>query len=59
MAGRTELRVPDLGDFTDVEVIEVLVSGGDTVEVEDALVAVHKLPDDGQAKTAATLAARA
>ena len=41
MAGRTELRVPDLGDFTDVEVIEVLVSAGDTVEVEDALVTLE------------------
>jgi len=41
MAGRTELRVPDLGEFTDVEVIEVLVSAGDTVEVEDALVTLE------------------
>ena len=38
MADRLELKVPDLGDFSDVEVIEVLVSPGDTVAVEDGLV---------------------
>ena len=39
MAERIELKVPALGDFSDVEVIEVLVSPGDTVAVEDGLVA--------------------
>ena len=29
MADRIELKVPDLGDFADVEVIEVLVAPGD------------------------------
>jgi dihydrolipoamide dehydrogenase len=33
--------VPDLGDFADVEVIEVLVSSGDSVEIEDGLVTVE------------------
>jgi pyruvate dehydrogenase E2 component (dihydrolipoamide acetyltransferase) len=33
--------VPDLGDFDNVEVIEVLVGAGDTVEREDGLVTVE------------------
>ena len=32
-----EIRVPDIGDFTDVPIIEVLVSPGDTVAAEDPL----------------------
>lgn len=38
---RKTLVVPDLGDFTDVEVIEVLVGQGDTVEVEDPLITLE------------------
>jgi pyruvate/2-oxoglutarate dehydrogenase complex dihydrolipoamide acyltransferase (E2) component len=30
-----EIRVPDIGDFTDVPIIEIHVSPGDTVAVED------------------------
>ncbi len=41
MADRIELRVPDLGDFADVEIIEVLVSPGDEVAVEDGLVTLE------------------
>lgn len=41
MTNRMELKVPDLGDFTDVEVIEVLVKPGDTVAVEDSLVTLE------------------
>ena len=41
MADKTELSVPDLGDFSDVEVIEILVSVGDTVAVEDGLVTLE------------------
>jgi pyruvate dehydrogenase E2 component (dihydrolipoamide acetyltransferase) len=41
MAERKEIRVPDLGDFSDVDVIEVLVSPGDTVEVEDGLIVLE------------------
>ncbi len=41
MADRIELRVPDLGDFSDVEVIEVLVTAGDDVAVEDGLVTLE------------------
>lgn len=35
--GRQEIRVPDLGGATDVEVIEVAAGEGDAVEVEDGL----------------------
>lgn len=41
MADTVQLKVPDLGDFEDVEIIEVLVSAGDTVAVEDPLVTVE------------------
>ncbi len=37
----TEIRVPDIGDFTDVPVIEVLVKPGDSVNVEDPLVTLE------------------
>jgi pyruvate dehydrogenase E2 component (dihydrolipoamide acetyltransferase) len=33
--------VPDIGDFKDVEVIEVLVKAGDTVKVEQSLITVE------------------
>jgi len=41
MADTVQLKVPDLGDFEDVEIIEVLVSAGDTVGVEDPLVTIE------------------
>ena len=41
MASREELRVPDLGEFSDVEIIEVLVAAGDSVDVEDPLVTLE------------------
>lgn len=41
MADTQQLIVPDLGDFTDVEVIEVLASVGDVIAVEDGLVTVE------------------
>src|SRR5690606_12552844 len=37
----TELSLPDIGDFSDVEVIEVLVSEGDTIEAEQSLITVE------------------
>ena len=37
----TEVKVPDIGDFDDVPVIEILVSEGDEVEVEQALVTLE------------------
>ncbi|MEN9758936.1 MAG: hypothetical protein RL676_85 [Pseudomonadota bacterium] len=36
-----ELKVPDIGDFKDVEIIEVLVKAGDTVAVEQSLITVE------------------
>lgn len=41
MANLIELTVPDLGDFEDVEIIEVLVAVGDNVAVEDPLVTIE------------------
>ena len=37
----TILKVPDIGDFSDVEIIEVLVKPGDTVAVEQSLITVE------------------
>ncbi len=36
-----EVKVPDIGDFKDVEVIEVLVKAGDTVAKEQSLITVE------------------
>jgi len=36
-----EIRVPDLGDFDEVEVIEVMVKPGDTVAVDDPLITLE------------------
>ncbi|MDH3336549.1 MAG: dihydrolipoyl dehydrogenase [Gammaproteobacteria bacterium] len=41
MAERVKLTVPDLGEFSNVEVIEILVSPGDIVAVEDGLVTLE------------------
>jgi len=41
MTTTKNLVVPDLGDFENVEVIEVLVSVGDSVEREDGLIVVE------------------
>lgn len=41
MATETEIRVPDIGDFSDVEVIEVLVAPGDRVNKEDSLITLE------------------
>ena len=38
---RQEIQVPDIGDFKDVEVIDVLVSAGDTVHEEDSLITLE------------------
>src|SRR5437868_12155117 len=39
--GTQEVRVPDIGDFKDVPVIEVFVKTGDTVKAEDPLVTLE------------------
>ena len=36
-----EVKVPDIGDFSDVPVIEVFVKPGDTVKAEDSLVTLE------------------
>jgi len=36
-----EVKVPDIGDFKDIPVIEVLVKAGDSVKPEDALVTLE------------------
>ncbi len=36
-----EVRVPDIGDFKEVEIIEVLVKAGDTITKEQSLVTVE------------------
>ena len=41
VSGETVIRLPDIGDFEDVEVVEILVGPGDRVEVEDALVSIE------------------
>ncbi len=41
MAGPIEIKVPDIGDFKEVGVIEVLVAPGDRVEKEGSLITVE------------------
>jgi pyruvate dehydrogenase E2 component (dihydrolipoamide acetyltransferase) len=41
MSQGIEVKVPDIGDFTDVPVIEVFVKVGDTVKAEDPLVSLE------------------
>ena len=41
VAGPIELRIPDIGDFKDVTVIEIFVQVGDTVKVEQSLITVE------------------
>jgi len=36
-----EVKVPDIGDFKDVPVIEIFVKAGDTVKAEDSLVSLE------------------
>jgi pyruvate dehydrogenase E2 component (dihydrolipoamide acetyltransferase) len=40
-SGPVEVRIPDIGDFKDVTVIEVMVKPGDTIKVEQSLVTVE------------------
>lgn len=41
MATTQEVRVPDIGDFKDVEIIEILVKPGDSIKKEDSLIALE------------------
>ena len=37
----TKIKVPNIGDFKDVEVIEVLVSEGQSIKKNDALITIE------------------
>ena len=41
MSKIVNVEVPDIGDFTDVDIIEVLVSAGDRIAEEDALITLE------------------
>ncbi len=41
MADITQVKVPDIGDASGVDVIEVLVKVGDTIELEDGLIVLE------------------
>ncbi|NLR75511.1 dihydrolipoyl dehydrogenase [Leeia aquatica] len=41
MTTRIELKVPDIGDYKNVDVIELLVKVGDSVKVDDSLVTLE------------------
>jgi pyruvate dehydrogenase E2 component (dihydrolipoyllysine-residue acetyltransferase) len=41
MGELTQVRVPDIGDFTDVPIIEIQVKPGDRVKAEDALITLE------------------
>ncbi len=41
MSGQTRVSVPDLGDFDEVEIIDVLVSVGDEVSIEQGLITLE------------------
>ncbi len=40
-SGPVEVKIPDIGDFKDVSVIEILVKVGDTIKVEQSLMTVE------------------
>ena len=41
MAKLTEIRVPDIGDFKNVEIIDILVKKGDQIQAEDAIISLE------------------
>src|SRR4249919_1733915 len=41
MGATTEVKVPDIGDFKDIPIIEVMVKPGDKVKAEDALITLE------------------
>ena len=41
MSNLTTIEVPDIGDFKEVEIIEILVNEGDTVELDQSLLTVE------------------
>ncbi len=50
MANTVEVKVPDIGDFKDIPIIEVFVKPGDAVKAEDPLIIARVgQGDDGRA----------
>ena len=41
MSRVVEIRIPDIGDFEDVEVVELIVSPGERVAAEDSLISIE------------------
>jgi pyruvate dehydrogenase E2 component (dihydrolipoamide acetyltransferase) len=41
MGARIDIEVPDIGDFSDVPIIEIFVKPGDTIHADDALVTLE------------------
>jgi len=41
MGKLTDILLPDIGDFKDVEVIEILVGAGDTISADDSLITLE------------------
>ena len=41
MSNANDIKVPDIGDFSGVPVIEIFVKPGDTVKAEDPLVSLE------------------
>ena len=41
MANVIEIKVPDIGDFKDIEVIEILVKQGDQIKVDDPIISLE------------------
>ena len=41
MANLTEVKIPDIGDASGVDVIEVLVNVGDEIDVDDSLIVLE------------------
>ena len=42
-----EIKVPDIGDFKNVEIIEILVKEGDQVNKNDTIITLDHLPLPG------------
>ena len=41
MTQELKVTVPDIGDFTDVEIIEIAVAVGDVISKEDSLITIE------------------
>ena len=41
MAASIEVKVPDIGDFKDIPVIEIMVKAGDRIKAEDPLISLE------------------